>query len=586
MVQLIDIREYIEKFVYIASTILEMEILICDTSGHIVGDSERRGNMCAELENLRESSVISKSMKCGKIIVFGNAKEENEGCINCPKRKECNTETIIAYPIKRNNVVYGGIGVYSNIIRQQEKLIRFQNIMMDFLGSIGDLVITKLEDEEASIEMKAENLRMNSIIESLDFALLSIDEDANVLYSNKLMDNIINVDENVEHIRKYIKSGTSDFKKDERNIYLLKDGKMVEYEITYIPITINDKSKGAEIHLKETSAILSKATQLIEPVKEGCFDDIIGTSQKLQKVKSDAMAFADSKSNVLLLGESGTGKEVFATAIHNAGKRSDGPFVTVNCAAIPDNLLESELFGYVKGAFTGALKEGRAGKFEIANGGTLFLDEIGELPIYLQPKLLRALQEQKIQRVGSNRNIDIDIRIIAATNRNLTEMMENGSFREDLYYRLCVIPIRIPPLRERREDIPLLAEYFMKRYKNMLEKSYIEGFDEKTSLILKNYSWMGNVRELQNTIEYAVNRCNNRVISIQDLPERIIQNGQEEVEKPRTLREVERETIINALKYYGKTAEGKSRAAEEIGISRATLYRKIIEYGIDSEILI
>ena len=579
--ELASIRNYIEKFAYITSIVLEMDILICDTASHIVGDSERYGDPCIEMEKLRTESVIAKAMRQRETIVFGNAKEESEGCINCPNKAGCHTETIIAYPIIRDGVLYGGIGVYSDVRRHKERLLKFQKVMLEYLDAVGDLIITKLEDEKSSVETKAENLRMNSIIETLDFALLSFDEKYNILYSNGMMKEILSDEENEKEIKEYVRTNGVKFRKrHESTLYLKKSGKLIEYEMTYVPIIIEGNSKGAEIYLKETSGILTKANQLIQPIKSGFFDDIIGESEQITRVKKDAMAFANSRSNVLIQGESGTGKEVFATAIHNGGNRADGPFVTVNCAAIPDNLIESELFGYVSGAFTGASKEGRAGKFEIANGGTLFLDEIGELPIYLQPKLLRALQEKKIQRVGSNRSIDIDIRVIAATNRNLVEMMENGSFREDLYYRLCVIPIKIPPLRERKEDIPLLAEYFLERYKVMLDKPFIQQMDKKVYAILDEYPWMGNVRELQNTIEYAVNRCVNDSIDIYALPERILRSQGKTVEKPRLLSEIEKEAIINALKYYEGTSDAKGMAAAEMGISRATLYRKIKEYEI------
>lgn len=346
---------------------------------------------------------------------------------------------------------------------------------------------------------------------------------------------------------------------------------MVEFLKSIIDLMIN------QLELEEERLeILSKANQALAPAKNGSFDQIIGNSSSLSQVKEDARIFAQSYSNILIQGESGTGKEVFALAIHSASRCAEGPFVAVNCAAIPDNLLESELFGYVEGAFTGAIKGGRAGKFELANGGTLFLDEIGELPIHLQPKLLRALQEKKIQRIGSGKPVKLDVRIIAATNRDLSEMIETGEFREDLYYRLSVIPLRIPPLRERREDIRIIAEHFLDMYKTMLEKPWITGFEEDVMVLMESYDWPGNVRELQNAIEYAANRCKGKSIQMEDMKGRIQKRGKKFV--PITLKELERETILAAVSYYGNTPEGKEMAAQAIGISRATMYRKLKEY--------
>lgn len=331
---------------------------------------------------------------------------------------------------------------------------------------------------------------------------------------------------------------------------------------------------------RKKDEILQKATELMQPVKRNSFDEIIGNSHALRKVKEDAKTFAAGISNILIQGESGTGKEVFANAIHQESKFANGPFIAVNCAAIPDNLLESELFGYEEGSFTGAVKGGRIGKFEMANHGTLFLDEIGELPIHLQSKLLRAIQERKIQRVGSTKDIEVNIRIITATNRDLRQMIETGEFREDLFYRLGVIPIEIPPLRNRKEDIPDLANYFLNMYATMMEKPQIKGFEREVLELLCEYEWPGNVRELQNTVEYAVNKCKGENISRQDIAGRLALIKSTAISPIQKLEELERKAIQNALNVFTNTQEGKGKAAEALGISRATLYRKIGKYQL------
>ncbi|MEE0741842.1 MAG: sigma 54-interacting transcriptional regulator [Emergencia sp.] len=312
------------------------------------------------------------------------------------------------------------------------------------------------------------------------------------------------------------------------------------------------------------------------------FEDIIGSSAPLQELKEEAKKFAKGNSNILIQGESGTGKEILAMAIHTASGFSQGPFVAINCGAIPENLIESELFGYEDGAFTGAHRGGKIGKFELANGGTLFLDEIGDFPVHLQVKLLRSIQERKIQRIGGTKDIPIDVRIISATNKNLEEAIVNGEFREDLYYRLNVIPLIIPSLIERRDDIGELAEYFLRIYNQALHKD-IFGFDSKSMTTLYAYPWPGNIRELQNAVEYAVNCAGEAYIKKDNLPKRISQYVPEKEEglvlKP--LYQVEKDYISAALQRFGTTRSGKEKAAVVLGLSLSTMYRKIKELNIE-----
>ena len=309
------------------------------------------------------------------------------------------------------------------------------------------------------------------------------------------------------------------------------------------------------------------------------FDSLIGNSLTFLDAKDQAKKAAKSDSNVLILGESGTGKELFAHSIHNDSKRSMGVFIKVNCAAIPAELLESELFGYEEGSFTGAKKGGKIGKFEAADGGTIFLDEIGELPLHMQVKLLRVLQEKEVERVGSTRSIPIDVRIIAATNRNLEEMVEKGEFRLDLYYRLKVMTIVVPKLSERSEDIPKLVHHFLRKYQKLMNKQ-IEGISDRALRILNSYSWPGNIRELENSIERALNMVDEaEMITSDHLPEEI--RGYKSPSSTLTLNEVmeetERHTIINYLELMNGN---KSETAKVLGISRTTLYEKMNKYGL------
>ncbi|MDE6960551.1 MAG: sigma 54-interacting transcriptional regulator, partial [Lachnospiraceae bacterium] len=293
---------------------------------------------------------------------------------------------------------------------------------------------------------------------------------------------------------------------------------------------------------------------------------------------------AKSTSTVLITGESGSGKEIVASAIWKASDRKDHRFIAINCGAIPEPLLESELFGYVKGAFTGADPNGRMGKFELANKGVIFLDEIGDMPLYLQVKLLRVLQERKIIRIGSNQVIPIDVRIIAATNKNLQEMIEKKQFREDLYYRLNVIPLKVAPLRERTEDIKDLVLHFAGRYAGLFGKK-LQSITEDTMEALCRYPWYGNVRELENSVEFMINMMEEEgILNRQTLPDNILGTVRETknvsvpappAQQIRPLKDLEEQEIRRALELFGSGTEGKRQAAKALGISLATLYRKL-----------
>lgn len=309
------------------------------------------------------------------------------------------------------------------------------------------------------------------------------------------------------------------------------------------------------------------------------FPNLVGRSPSFQAVLKTVMKVAETDATVLLFGESGTGKELIAKTIHFQSKRAKGPFVAINCAAIPENLLEAELFGSEKGAFTGAVK--RAGKFEQANGGTIFLDEVGELPLSLQPKLLRFLQERTIEPLGSSKTIKVDVRIISATNKDLSEEISKGNFREDLFWRLNVIPIYIPPLRERKEDIPLLVEHYLKIFNNMYNKSVT--IDDEALQVLVSYNWPGNVRELANTIERLVVMTESNKIKVYDLPDtirgvfKLKPSFSGEIKLLKEVEELERIRIMDTLPKYNFNIK---KTAQALGITERQLNYRIKKYGI------
>lgn len=311
------------------------------------------------------------------------------------------------------------------------------------------------------------------------------------------------------------------------------------------------------------------------------WDSILGNSERMVHANYMSRKAAQTRSNVLLLGESGTGKELFAHAIHNGSDRAHEKFVKVNCAAIPAELLESELFGYDEGAFTGAKKGGKIGKFELAKGGSIFLDEIGEMPLKMQSKLLRVLQEKEIERVGGTKTLPIDVRVIAATNQNLMKMVEEGEFREDLFYRLNVMAIEIPPLRDREGDVEPLARKLIEKISNNLGK-YVLYISNEAVRCLIAYDWPGNVRELENVLERAINLADGDTILPIHLPYYITQSKLKRQNKKGTLRDIveetEKEMILSVLK---ETKGNKLKTSEILDISRSSLYDKLEKYGIE-----
>ena len=319
------------------------------------------------------------------------------------------------------------------------------------------------------------------------------------------------------------------------------------------------------------------------------FDNIKYISYAMESAISLAKKAAKSHSTVLITGESGTGKELFAKALHYESNRRNQPFIAINCSAIPETLFESELFGYEEGTFTGALRGGQIGKFELANKGTLLLDEIGDMPLSMQPKLLRVLQDNKVVRIGGKGYKQVNVRIIASTNNSLEERVKNKLFREDLYYRLNVIPINIPALRERPEDIELLAKYFTHKFADKLSRN-VKSIEKSALDKIKAYSWNGNVRELENAIEYAVNMTDENSITVDSLPNKLkkkdlkLKKSEDEEDVIYSFAQLERKELLKALKIYGQKKNSVDNICEALGISRATFYRKVKEYKLISTV--
>ncbi|MED5051923.1 sigma 54-interacting transcriptional regulator [Anoxybacillus rupiensis] len=431
--------------------------------------------------------------------------------------------------------------------------------------------------------------------------IVVVDEKGNIIYMNKnyceflerKQEEVIgkHVTEVIENTRMHIVVKTG--KEEIADLHYIKGNYMIANRI---PIVVDGRVIGAvgTVIFRDTnewkrmnSHIKSLLLQLQTYFQEWTENNgakytlthLISCSKQMEELKEKVKRIADSDISVLIRGESGTGKELFAHSIHQLSSRSQKPFVKVNCGAIPEHLLESELFGYEEGAFTGAKKGGKKGKFQLADGGTIFLDEIGDLPLHMQVKLLRVLQEKEMEPIGSIKTVSVDVRIIAATNRPLEKMVEEKRFREDLYYRINVIPFVIPPLRERPGDIEMLAYHFMKKIAKRSGKR-VNAISAEVMKLLRQHVWPGNIRELENVMEVAVHFANGETITVDALPEYLKANSSYQM-KGKTLKELLEETEKAAIQQsLQRCGRDKQKAAKELGISKSAMYEKIKKYGL------
>lgn len=501
-------------------------------------------------------------------------------CYACTERYHCKESFEISTPIKVRDSIIGVIGMIGSESHQKSLLHDNLQLYLDFLDQIADFIAVKAQERIEAAEQAALMDTLAKIINSMSQCVLILGEGRRVLQINRSALTQLHLSaDSVGEIARITATGDTLGGQTEYKLLLGNH----EYALFGELYTVQgDTASCREVLLFRTSKDLqSEIYTMTSTVSSMTARNILGNSPKTVQLREEIAKVARSSSTVLVTGESGTGKEMVATAIWQASGRAGKRFVAINCAAIPEPLLESELFGYVKGAFTGADPNGRIGKFELANGGVIFLDEIGDMPLYLQAKLLRVLQERKIIRIGSNQLLSIDVRVIAATNKDLRKMIEEKTFREDLYYRLAVIPIEIAPLRERREDLKLLIEHFVRRYAGMFDKQYRSMTADALAVLLR-YNWPGNVRELENTIEFMVNMMEeDGILSVETLPRSMHAVATAAVLPVQqtgditTLAQLEQREIARALALYGSDTAGKQRAAGSLGIGIATLYRKL-----------
>ncbi|MEN6326782.1 MAG: sigma 54-interacting transcriptional regulator [Syntrophomonas sp.] len=596
------IQGFVQQVSEAVAFAINIDIIVIDANRNMVATSAGIRDRTGQ-EYYHHGSLTDRLLTSGKLLISRNPGVDPE-CQGCRNYGACHHFFVVAYPIKVDNKVIGSFCITATTPEQRSIMLKRESRILEFLDRMIDLIGSAINERMVQNELTVLLKRYNYVIDSVHEGIIATDSDNNIVHINRSASRLLEVSEE----RLLGKAITSifpdlDLSNDQSHKFPLeteldyrKTGKNRKKNFMGTVVSIrgnNSQHMGFNISIRNLSEVQSYASRLMGSYGKYNFDDIQGNSLALLQVKENLRKAALTDSTIVIRGESGTGKELFAHGVHNASYRADKNFIAINCSAIPDSLLESELFGYEEGAFTGAKKGGKPGKFELAKGGSIFLDEIGDMPLHLQSKLLRVLENRVIERVGGIEHIPIDVRIIAATNRNLEEMVMNHEFRDDLYYRLSVIPVFIPPLRERKEDIPILIEHFLKKFSIHMGRNP-QKLDPQVQNFLVNFRWPGNIRELQNTIEYALNMSpDGHVITMEHLPSRLFYHNPinniplQESEKfyksaapPHhygKLKDMEVEAVRQALDKFGITTEGKDRAAKYLGISIATLYRRLKE---------
>ncbi|EHO77437.1 sigma-54 interaction domain-containing protein [Fusobacterium ulcerans] len=585
-ISLLDIKEHVKKYASAISSLINVDVGIVDKNMVRVTGT----GLYKNIEGVYAlGSVYKNSLETGKTNIIENPRQ-HDLCTECLDKNKCREKLEIATPIYCRDEIVGVIGLVCFSDEQKKKILSDIDSYLSFTKQIAEFIGIKFYEYQENLMQKDRESTLNTIIDNISKGVIISD----------CNDVIININ-NIASVKLKLKSDVlgKTMKLVSQNDYLMNEEvfNMVieneEYNVAgkIIPLKSFNKTKSNAFVFEDVKKISRNILEMTSSDNMITLENIYGTSAATQSLKENIQKIANTNSTVLITGESGTGKELVARSLHSHGNRRNKPFVVINCSAIPDTLLESELFGYVKGAFTGASQNGRMGKFELANTGVIFLDEIGDMPLYLQAKILRVIQEKKIERIGSNKSIDLDIKIIAATNVDLEKKIMEQKFRGDLYYRLNVIPIKLLPLRERKEDIIPIINSLIDKY-NRLSDKYVHSIDEDVKKALINYEWPGNVRELENVMELMISMSgSNGVISSDLLPdnilhhfdtapssvEELILNDKSELED---FEKIEKVYIEKSLEKYGDDTESKKYIADKMSIGLTTLYRKMKKYNI------
>lgn len=573
--ELMQLQPTILRFTQMLSAVLQLDAEVVDADlVRIAGTGPYSKFLGKKVNNSSRIFRYILETHKEKVVVKSRTDPICEGCTS---KETCRETAFLGVPIMAKDRCIGVISLVAFTEESQKRIKENVQLFSDYIQHISQIVVAKVITKNKGHEGELDEV-LTSLIENMDQGVLVLDGNRRVKYGNQPALHNINI----------------------------KKEALSQLEVNIQPLSVhNNELKGHQQHiisLGERQELVvgqfhnvgshqlflmafyqpNSVNTVNKPQPQ--FSSVIGECKKMRQLKTLISRIAGSPSSVLINGESGTGKEVIAHAVHNLSARADKPFVAINCAAIPDQLLESELFGYVKGAFTGASSKGKTGLIQAANHGTLFLDEIGDMSMTLQAKLLRVLEEREVMPIGSNTAIPVDIRIVSATNRVFSEMIASNRFREDLYYRLNVIPIHLPPLKEREGDVALLVQYFLDMHTRKIGVSY-PGIENEAMERLNAYHWPGNVRELSNLIEYLVNVVpEGDAIDVDLLPPYFEQVAVKPVnplpqadDTNLSLEELERIKIEETLAKLGN----RQLVADELGIGIATLYRKIKKYGLN-----
>lgn len=576
------IEQFVQQVVEAIAAVLEVEVMVIDDQFQLLAATGRLEGEIGVKYN--RGSLTEQLMLSGEYHVVEDPRNY-AGCRKCQRKAECSHLAVLIYPLVKGEKIIGSLSLAATNLEQKKRLLDNQQHLLKFTEKISALLSRAAHDKQISDHYSLISKQFRAVMNSVHEGIIATDAGGIITHCNRSAEKLLQVTQDKiigSHIKNifsdfpinsYMKSGVT----REHELYKKMGSKSKHFWSIITPIKGDNLISGLTVSFRSMVDIRKVASSLMGYQSMFSFDQIIGRNPAWLDVIERLKRAAKTDSTILIRGESGTGKELLVRAVHSESFRRNGPFVAVNCGAIPETLLESELFGYEEGAFTGAKRGGKPGKFELANGGTLFLDEIGDMPLHLQVKLLRVIEQHSFDRVGGTEQIMVDARIIVATHRNLEEMMEKKEFRQDLYYRLSVIPITVPSLRERGEDdIKLLLEHFIKIFNDKMSKK-ITGCSPEVMEKFLSYRWPGNVRELENAVEYAISMESRQLIHLKNLPTRILGANTADFKERISSRvdDVEKEAIAEALRKFGNTVEGKEKAAKYLGISIATLYRKL-----------
>ena len=591
MARIDDVLETVEQLAQSTYAAFKLDVCVVNAEKKIIATSD---NLQFKYNTyIVNNGLISRFIfEEGRTSFIVSTPGINEVCKGCDKfTKDCIYKNVVASGIYCNDQLKGVIYISATNTEQAQYINDNEQNLLTFLKKISSLLSAKIREAETMLSIKAHSAVMQKIYDTLNKGVITTSEDGLIISVNNYLKKIFKMDDAQfvgQNITKFFSNMSLETSGESRDslteVHATVNGKN-RYFLYVMYLIQRDELKNIRVFFIEDSREINQISyEVNEKSNVITLNDIVSNDPSVQELKRIVKTISRTDSTVLLSGETGTGKELFARSIHYESPRKNKPFIAINCGAVPENLIESELFGYEKGAFSGADKHGKHGKFHYADKGTVFLDEVETMSLFMQQKLLRAIERKEIERIGSSICIPLDIRIIAATNVDLGKLVERGEFRQDLFHRLNVIGLFIPPLRERGHDSIFLAKYFIDSYNEKYEKNIL-GLSNGAKDLFLQYDWKGNIRELQNAIEYCFNLKANGLIEIDDLPIGIQKKRQPPLDYAQdnaiiSLSTLEKQHIIRALSRYGSSDKSIIEAGRALGLSRSTMYRKIKKYGI------